>query len=120
MFPLLTSHLALQMFKRSISETALERMSGLFGSFSILQPKEGKKRYNRIILALIFGDDEHFVACVPHSNDHFIHDKDVSMQYSCSFYAIQQKMIGICPLLHFSFTTLLLIFIYQRKKGPEK
>ncbi|XP_028118877.1 uncharacterized protein LOC114316419 isoform X2 [Camellia sinensis] len=31
------------MFKRSISETALERMSGLFGSFSILQPKEGKK-----------------------------------------------------------------------------
>ncbi|KAL7253697.1 hypothetical protein ACSBR1_008110 [Camellia fascicularis] len=32
------------MFKRSISETALERMSGLFGSFSILQPKEGKKR----------------------------------------------------------------------------
>ncbi|CAL5437653.1 unnamed protein product [Camellia sinensis] len=33
-----------QMFKRSISETTLERMSGLFGSFSILQPKEGKKR----------------------------------------------------------------------------
>ncbi|CAL5340850.1 unnamed protein product [Camellia sinensis] len=31
------------MFKRSISKTALERMSGLFGSFSILQPKEGKK-----------------------------------------------------------------------------
>ncbi|CAL5346319.1 unnamed protein product [Camellia sinensis] len=34
----------ISMFKRSISETALERMAGLFGSFSILQPKEGKKR----------------------------------------------------------------------------
>ncbi|GMP81326.1 hypothetical protein CsSME_00036076 [Camellia sinensis var. sinensis] len=39
---------SLKMFKRSISETALERMSGLFGSFSILQPKEGKKSYRHI------------------------------------------------------------------------
>ncbi|XP_057477868.1 uncharacterized protein LOC130765457 isoform X2 [Actinidia eriantha] len=31
------------LFKRSISETTLERMSGLFGSFSILQPKEENK-----------------------------------------------------------------------------
>lgn len=29
-------------FKRSISESTLERMSGLFGSFSILQPKDEK------------------------------------------------------------------------------
>ncbi|PSR91464.1 Spastin like [Actinidia chinensis var. chinensis] len=35
------------LFKRSISETTLERMSGLFGSFSILQPKEENKGHLR-------------------------------------------------------------------------
>ncbi|XP_058223805.1 uncharacterized protein LOC131333349 isoform X2 [Rhododendron vialii] len=30
-------------FKRSISESTLERMSGLFGSFSMLQPKDEKR-----------------------------------------------------------------------------
>ncbi|GFZ01471.1 P-loop containing nucleoside triphosphate hydrolases superfamily protein [Actinidia rufa] len=35
------------LFKRSISETTLERMSGLFGSFSILQPKDENKGHLR-------------------------------------------------------------------------
>ncbi|KAF7139488.1 hypothetical protein RHSIM_Rhsim07G0086300 [Rhododendron simsii] len=34
-------------FKRSISESTLERMSGLFGSFSMLQPKDEKRGHIR-------------------------------------------------------------------------
>lgn len=38
----------LQYHKRSISETTVGRMSGLFGSFSMLQPKEENKGMNLI------------------------------------------------------------------------
>ncbi|KAG5539595.1 hypothetical protein RHGRI_019960 [Rhododendron griersonianum] len=44
---LLTSNLLLKPFKRSISESTLERMSGLFGSSSMLQPKDEKRGHIR-------------------------------------------------------------------------